>query len=291
MKRIFLFCLLLCLLLTACGTDDEPKASVTIPGATTKIKVPSVAPEEEGTPLEDEDVDTEDEDVDTEEETTTTTDDEHRPVTKRTTIKTTKRPTSTTKKATTTTRYNDVSNARDVDPYPLPVANPDKEIYTKPNGSLIGTFDTVGYYTIVAEAKDSRGYTWGRLSDGGWTLVYFDVLPEITLSLTDGRFDTMLSINGKGEFTGYSGYYSTMSDTEKNYNGANCDFEGTFAITDIDYSSVTLKLTSLTIKEDATMEPYGLLKNEVYTLYLVDVNGKYRLYHEDFGYTFYQYDL
>lgn len=285
MKRIFLFCLLLCLVLTACGTDDKPKASVTIPGATTKIKVPSVAPEEEDAPLEDEDVDTEEED-------TTTTDDEHRPVTKRTTKKTTKKTASTTKKATTATRYDGVTNARDVEPYPLPVANPDKEIYNKPEGSLIGTFDTVGYFTVVAEAKDSRGYTWGRLSDGGWTLVYFDVLPEITLCLTDGRFDTMLSINGKGEFTGYSGYYRYASNTDSDDGGgARCDFEGTFAITDIDYSSVTLKLTGLTVEEGATMEPYGLFKDDVYTLYLTDVDGNYRLCHEELGYTFYEYTL
>lgn len=212
--------------------------------------------------------------------------------------------------------------------YTLPVANPNKEIYSTPNGNKIGTFGSVGYYSVIQEAKDSQGRTWGQLSSGGgWTLVYFDVLPELELWFGSGAgaWGTALTINGKGEFSGnyHDSEAGSTGDTYPNGSCYICDFEGTFAITDIDGYTVSLKLTNLTnlhankkeyVKEGIRYipsAPYGLDGATEYTLYLPNtpVNalpeavyqwsppdglqssatlGCYALYCPETGYTFFE---
>lgn len=143
--------------------------------------------------------------------------------------------------------------------YTLPVANPNKKLYDAPDGTYVGTFNSIGYYSVIREAKDSQGRTWGQLaSGGGWTLVYFDVLPELEMWFGSGvgGWGTELSINGKGEFSGqyHDSDAGNVSDEHPNGSRYICDFSGSFAITDIGEYTVSLKMTALNIDTKKDME-------------------------------------
>lgn len=137
-----------------------------------------------------------------------------------------------------------------VEPYPIPIANPEKDIYDKPMGNYIGDFNTIGYYTIVEQAEDPNGYTWGKLSTGeGWTMVYQQILPQLNMTFSSGAgaWRTNITINGTGFFSGsYSD--SDMGDVGYNYpNGTVyvCDFDGKFNVVDIGRHGISLKLADL----------------------------------------------
>lgn len=139
---------------------------------------------------------------------------------------------------------------REVDPYTLPVANPDKSLFDAPSGNYIGSFDTIGYVTVVQEAVDSEGFTWGQLSDGrGWTLVYKEILPKIEMYFRSGvgAWSTTLNMAGDGSFTGT--YHDVdAGDFTDDYPGGTIylsDFEGAFRVTDIGSHTVSLELTRL----------------------------------------------
>ena len=130
-----------------------------------------------------------------------------------------------------------------VEPYPIPIANPEKDIYDSPAGNYIGDFNTIGYYTIVEQAEDPNGYTWGKLSTGeGWTMVYQQILPQLNMTFSSGAgaWRTNITINGTGFFSGsYSD--SDMGDATVYV----CDFDGKFNVVDIGRHGITLKLADL----------------------------------------------
>ena len=130
-----------------------------------------------------------------------------------------------------------------VEPYPIPIANPQKDLYDAPGGNYIGDFNTIGYYTIVEEAEDPNGYTWGKLSSGeGWTLVYQQILPQLDMTFCSGAgaWRTTITIKGTGFFSGsYSD--SDMGDATVYV----CDFDGKFNVVDIGRHGITLKLADL----------------------------------------------
>lgn len=130
-----------------------------------------------------------------------------------------------------------------VEPYPIPIANPEKDIYDSPAGNYIGDFNTIGYYTIVEQAEDPNGYTWGKLSTGeGWTMVYQQILPQLNMTFSSGAgaWRTNITINGNGFFSGsYSD--SDMGDATVYV----CDFDGKFNVVDIGKHGITLKLADL----------------------------------------------
>lgn len=172
-----------------------------------------------------------------------------------------------------------------VEPYPMPVANPEKDIYDKPAGTYIGDFETTGYYTIVEQAEDRDGYTWGRLSTGeGWTLVYQQALPELEMTYASGvgAWASTISISGTGFFTG--NYYDlNMGESGMGHpNGTRyfCDFNGKLNITDVGQYTVTLKLAEINTEhepgawwiEDGVMQyptgPAGMEDCTYFTLYM-----------------------
>lgn len=198
-------------------------------------------------------------------------------------------PETTTEATTEATTTTSATSARPVTDYKtvnytLPVANPDKKVYDAPDGNLVGTFDTIGYFTIVEQATDADGYTWGRMENStNWTLVYYEILPELTMHFSSGvgGWGTSLTLAGKGTFTG-SFEDSDMGDSGSDYpNGTRyvCDFNGTFRVTAIDGNSVTLEMTSLKTKkaegatwiEDGTRyvasDAYGLEGGTEFILY------------------------
>ena len=137
-----------------------------------------------------------------------------------------------------------------VEPYPIPIANPQKDIYDAPDGNYIGDFNTIGYYTIVEQAEDPNGYTWGRLSTGeGWTMVYQQILPQLDMLFCSGAgaWGTTLTINGTGFFSG--NFHDTdMGDGGYDYPYGTvyiCDFDGKFNVVDIGRHGITLKLADL----------------------------------------------
>jgi hypothetical protein len=140
-----------------------------------------------------------------------------------------------------------------VDPYPIPIANPDKPIYDMPGGKIVGTFGSIGYHTIVEEAKDAQNYTWGKLGGGqGGTLVYQQVLPELDMFFGSGvgAWGTVMHLDGNGKFSG-NYHDSDMGDIGDGYPNGTCyicDFNGRFRIDDIDGTAVYLELTSLDIE-------------------------------------------
>lgn len=170
----------------------------------------------------------------------------------------TQAPTTTTTTEAPTTTTTTVSHNHDTKPvnYPLPVANPDKKLYDAPDGNLVGTVSTIGYYTVVEQATDADGYTWGRLSGSPyWTLVYHEILPELDMYFSSGvgGWGTSLKIQGKGTFSG-SYHDSDMGDTGDGYPNGTCyvcDFTGSFRVTDIKDYTITLEMTSLTSKKAA----------------------------------------
>ena len=134
-----------------------------------------------------------------------------------------------------------------VDPYPIPIVTPDKNIYDEPCGKIIGTFGNVAYYTIVEQAKDENGYTWGRLGSGeGWTLVYQQILPDMTMYLLSGAGGWMdvLNLKGNGKFSG------DLHDS----NAGTCDvciYNGRFRITDIHSNyAVYMTVSELTLEHE-----------------------------------------
>ena len=172
-----------------------------------------------------------------------------------------------------------------VEPYPIPIANPDKEIYDSPDGRYVGTFGTYGYYTIVEQAKDTDGYTWGKLSTGeGWTLVYSQILPELTMTYSSGvgAWSTTLNIRGNGFFSGsYSD--SNLGETGSGYPNGTVyvsDFDGKFNVTDIGKYSIALKLSSVDTDDNPgkswisngtkyiATDPFGLENTGYFILYL-----------------------
>lgn len=139
---------------------------------------------------------------------------------------------------------------QDVEPYLIPIANPEKDIYDTPDGNYVRDFDTIGYYTIVQQVEDRDGYTWGRLSTGeGWTLVYQQILPELDMYFSSGAgaWGTSLSIDGTGFFSG-DFHDSNMGETGYGYPNGTCyvcDFDGKFKVTNIGTYSINLEMTSL----------------------------------------------
>ena len=137
-----------------------------------------------------------------------------------------------------------------VEPYPIPIANPQKDLYDAPDGNYIGDFNTIGYYTIVEEAEDPNGYTWGKLSSGeGWTLVYQQILPQLDMTFCSGAgaWATTITIKGTGFFSG-NYHDSDMGDGGYDYPYGTvytCDFDGKFNVVDIGRHGITLKLADL----------------------------------------------
>lgn len=164
--------------------------------------------------------------------------------------------TTTTTEAETTTTTQPLPSApagvtyREVKPYSLPVANPNKSLFDAPGGDYIGSFGTIGYYTVVMEATDAEGYTWGMLSDDmGWTLVYKEILPKMEMYFSSGvgAWSSTLNMVGDGSFIGH--YYDVdAGDVADEYLGGTIyvsDFEGAFHVADIGSHSVSLNLTRL----------------------------------------------
>lgn len=192
-------------------------------------------------------------------------------------------PTTTTTAPTTTAP----TYAYDTKPvnYTLPVVNPDKKLYDAPDGEYVGTIDAVGYYTIVEQATDADGYTWGRLENStNWTLVYYEILPELEMTFSSGAgaWSTTLSLSGNGSFAG-SYHDSDMGDSGDGYPGGTCyvcDFSGTFRVADIQGHTAKLEMTELKHKQkaDATWiengiryiasSAYGLEGGTEFVLYL-----------------------
>ena len=171
-----------------------------------------------------------------------------------------------------------------VKPYPLPVANPRKEIYDAPGGNYVKSFNTIGYYTIVEQAKDSNGTTWGRLSTGdGWTMVYKQILPDLGMYFASGvgGWGTELSLSGNGTFTGeYSD--SDMGDTGYDYPNGTCyvcNFKGRFKVTGIDTYRITLELAALkTMKEMDSQWITGGVRYIASSAYGLDGGEEFILY-------------
>lgn len=165
-----------------------------------------------------------------------------------------------------------------VEPYPIPIANPQKDIYDAPAGNYIGDFNTIGYYTIVEQAEDPNGYTWGKLSTGeGWTMVYQQILPQLNMTFSSGAgaWGTNITINGTGFFSG-SFSDSDMGDATVYI----CDFDGKFNVVDIGRHGVSLKLADINTKHTTgnvwyengvryvASDPYGLEDCVQFILYI-----------------------
>lgn len=157
--------------------------------------------------------------------------------------------TTTTTTATTTSRIPGITY-KEVKPYRIPIANPDKAIYDAPDGNWVDTFGTIGYYTIVEQATDTNGYTWGRLSDSNmWILVYQEILPDLAMYYSSGigSWYSSLALSGNGSFSG--NYHDVdMGDQGDDYINGTCytsDFSGSFRVDDIDGTTITLVLTNL----------------------------------------------
>lgn len=171
--------------------------------------------------------------------------------------------------------------------YKIAVANKKKNIYDKPGGKNISDFETIGYFNIVEEVKDSDGVLWGRLEDNrGWTKVKKDLFPKLDMLFCSGAgaWGTTLSLKTSGSFSG-SFSDSDMGDCEDEYPNGTCyvcDFTGSFKITDIDDYKVTLKLTSLKLKKKAgktwiddgiryiSEDAFGLSGGKTFVLYFPD---------------------
>lgn len=172
-----------------------------------------------------------------------------------------------------------------VEPYPIPIANPEKGIYDSPDGNYVGDFDNIAYYTIIEQAEDTDGYTWGKLSTGeGWTLVYHQILPDMTMTYSSGAgfWASTITIKGNGFFSGsYSD--SNMGEVGSGYpNGTvyTSTFDGKFNVTDIGKYSVTLKLAKLTTNDTPgkswisngtkyiATDPFGLEDCKYFILYI-----------------------
>ncbi len=169
------------------------------------------------------------------------------------------------------------------EPYPIPIANPDKKIYDTIGGTETGTFGEIGYHTIVAQEEDENGYIWGKLEgDMGWTLVYQEILPELNMyfSIGVGAWANKLNIHGNGYFSGL--YHDTdMGDTGDEYpNGTmyTCAYTGGFYVTDMEEYQIHLRLSDLQYKNEGTQwyqdgiryiasEPYGLEDSGSFILY------------------------
>lgn len=165
-----------------------------------------------------------------------------------------------------------------VEPYPIPIANPQKDIYDAPAGNYIGDFNTIGYYTIVEQAEDPNGYTWGKLSTGeGWTMVYQQILPNLDMTFCSGAgaWRTNITINGTGFFSG-SFSDSDMGDATV----YTCEFDGKFNVVDIGRHGVSLKLADINTQQTPgkvwyeggvryiASEPYGLEDCVQFILYI-----------------------
>ena len=183
--------------------------------------------------------------------------------------------------------YTDVRGVvyEKVEPYPIPIANPAKKIYDSPDGTYTRDFGRIGYYTIIEQAEDPDGYTWGKLSTGeGWTLVYQEILPNLDMTFASGAgsWSNMISIGGTGFFSGY--YHD--SDIGFSNNGPaysilyECEYDGKFNVTDISRYAITLKLADIdynvtpgqtwfdnNVKHIST-DPYGLENCTYFTLYI-----------------------
>ena len=172
-----------------------------------------------------------------------------------------------------------------VEPYPIPIANPQKDIYDAPAGNYIGDFNTIGYYTIVEQAEDPNGYTWGKLSTGeGWTMVYQQILPNLDMTFCSGAgaWSTGITIKGTGFFNG-DFRDSDMGDGGYNYPYGTvytCEFDGKFNVVDIGRHGVSLKLADINTKQTPgkvwyeggvryiASEPYGLEDCVQFILYI-----------------------
>ncbi len=139
----------------------------------------------------------------------------------------------------------------DILPYILPVANPHKKIYDKPNGTYLESFDRVGYYVVVEQMEDQWGYTWGKLSQNrGWTLVYQEILPEMDMLFCSGvgAWGNTISIQGTGFFSGLY-HDSDMGNMDEDIYPHGtvylCDYKGKFAVQGITPYTVSLYLSDL----------------------------------------------
>lgn len=170
------------------------------------------------------------------------------------------------------------------EPYTVPVANPNKDIYETPDGEYLRDFGQIGYFTVIEEAKDADGTTWAKLEDGtGWIKVYQQILPTLDMSFCSGvgAWSTELKLKGNGKFTGVY-HDSDMGDMGADYPDGTiyvCDFSGSLYVTDISSYKVCLKLSKLsqTKKEGKTWiedgvryiasSPYGMDGGEDFILY------------------------
>ena len=125
--------------------------------------------------------------------------------------------------------------------YSIPIANPYKDVYYSPNGQFMKHYGATCYDTIVEEYKDSEGVLWGRLATGGWTSVYNQILPEITLYAggVNGNWSASINLKGNGSFSG-SNHRNKSSGTIET-----CTFTGRFKVTDIENNIIYLEKTSL----------------------------------------------
>lgn len=236
MKRLAIACfaLILCVATTGCCiccpslSEDSPLSFL---GRTTT----TAAQDEAGAVATNSDTDTKVTEPVVETPTTEATEDVYVPVETTTTPTTTRIPGITYK---------------EVKPYRIPIANPNKDIYDAPDGNLVDTFGTIGYYTIVEQATDTKGYTWGRLSDSDmWTLIYKEILPDLALYYSSGigSWYSALNLSGDGTFSG--NYYDMdLGDWDTDYVNGTCyasDFSGSFRVDDIDGTTITLVLTNL----------------------------------------------
>ena len=158
MKRLICTMLALCLLLCACG---GPAAGTTAPAGTTTpsettMPVDTTAPMETTAPAE-------------------------------TTV-----PMETTVSTETTAPVETTAPTAAELPYILRIDDPDTEIYAGPSfvSGAVAMLNEVGAYTIVEEAEDVDGNTWGKLKSGlGWVCLTVPPLAPIYADYADESFN------------------------------------------------------------------------------------------------------
>ena len=152
MKRLICTMLALCLLLCGCG---GPAAGTTAPAGTT-TPTETTIPVETTAPME------------------------------------TTEPVETTVPAETTAPVETTAPTAAELPYILRIDDPDTEIYAGPSfvSGAVAMLNEVGAYTIVEEAEDVDGNTWGRLKSGlGWVCLTVPPLAPIYADYADESFN------------------------------------------------------------------------------------------------------
>lgn len=159
--------------------------------------------------------------------------------------------------------------------YSIPIANPYKDVYYSPNGQFMRAYGSVGYDTIVEEFKDSQGVLWGRLATGGWTTVYGQILPAVTLYAggTKGNWGAEINISGNGSFSGDNWRAQSSGTYEA------CVYTGKFKVTSIENNIIYLERTTLS-RDRAVGKTWtsGGVKYKAISGYCVEDSTKFVLY-------------